>query len=670
MCIAVAAFSAATAYEARTVSIADTHYADGLASSFDLVFGAGNVTNALYAAYGTFDGGADPKAWQNLVKITDIAPETSAYTVSAPAGWGTSVNALRFFMADIEQGPYDYSVEYIASTGADQGIDTGRHLFYGETFTLVWRQYALTGLTAEDKGWGAGTSGDKNITGGGRRNNNRLRTYIRRGHRDFSPVFPTSDLTTNVIYRDVCAVTDPISSTRTALDGENAGSVWTLADTLTPYSGTSYDSAANIYLFRDYQNPYWGKKAIYRATLLDVNGDLAFDFIPVSLNGKLCFYDKVSGAYKYNLGATSFESGPQVGAKRGEIGASSATAPVFSTVLPVLALIPEITARADGTATIPFILSSAGAGAAAADVIYRVGYAPDALGAETVAVASASPGPGSFTLSGLAPGRVCYVSAYASSSAGDSAVQGPVAFMTPESGATGRTFAMTATNRVSGAIVSVDITYSASAEPARLFMAYGATDGGDDPYDWDGLKYVCDVAPYAFSQTVAVPAGWGDDVQAMRLFLTGMPAGYDRELEYIASTGAQGIDTGRHLLFGDIFTLDWRQYDLTGLNSEDKGWGTGTANANYIAGGGRRSFSNVKTYICNNNNDFSPVFKTSDLSTEVRYRDVCAVTNPITYTMTALDGAAAGTVWTAPTVAKTSYDSSVNIFLFRGAGTS
>ena len=112
------------AYEARTVSITDTHYTDGLATSFDLAFGQGSAANALYVAYGSFDGGANPKAWQNLVKLADIAPGTSTYTAAAPAGWGPSVNAMRFFMAEIADLPYDAALEYVFTTGAEYA-DTG-----------------------------------------------------------------------------------------------------------------------------------------------------------------------------------------------------------------------------------------------------------------------------------------------------------------------------------------------------------------------------------------------------------------------------------------------------------------------------------------------------------------------------------------------------------------
>ncbi len=38
--------SCALAYEARTVSITDTRYTDGLATSFDLAFGQGSAANA------------------------------------------------------------------------------------------------------------------------------------------------------------------------------------------------------------------------------------------------------------------------------------------------------------------------------------------------------------------------------------------------------------------------------------------------------------------------------------------------------------------------------------------------------------------------------------------------------------------------------------------------
>ncbi len=59
-CIAVALATASAT--ARTVAVANTHYTDGIPTSFDLAIGAGAKAEALYMAYGDFDGGADHSA--------------------------------------------------------------------------------------------------------------------------------------------------------------------------------------------------------------------------------------------------------------------------------------------------------------------------------------------------------------------------------------------------------------------------------------------------------------------------------------------------------------------------------------------------------------------------------------------------------------------------------
>ena len=78
----------------------------------------------------------------------------------------------------------------------------------------------------------------------------------------------------------------------------------------------------------------------------------------------------------------------------------------------------------------------------------------------------------------------------------------------------------------------------------ELFVAHGATDGGEDKYAWDSFEKVADIAGDQTSYEYAVPAALRDG-RPLRFFLIQtLGLNMVKELVSITSTGSQWIDTG------------------------------------------------------------------------------------------------------------------------------
>ncbi|MCR5750859.1 MAG: hypothetical protein K6G91_02755 [Kiritimatiellae bacterium] len=90
----VVAASALCEPPARTVAVASAG-----ASNITLSFGPSTGdTYALYMAYGAADGGTDPSGWDEFEELGEIDNGDDEYVSDYPAGWGSSVKALRFFL--------------------------------------------------------------------------------------------------------------------------------------------------------------------------------------------------------------------------------------------------------------------------------------------------------------------------------------------------------------------------------------------------------------------------------------------------------------------------------------------------------------------------------------------------------------------------------------------
>ncbi|MBR1920961.1 MAG: hypothetical protein IJ829_03020 [Kiritimatiellae bacterium] len=558
--------------DARTVAITDTHALDGLQTSFDLAFGPGEATEGLYLAYGNYDAGDDIKAWPNLVKVADIAPETATYTCGVPDGWGTTANVLRFFTATVAELPYDARLEYIACNGANEYADTG-YKPTSDTKVAVDMAFLSNSYSSE---W-VPIWGYRRVT-----NQDAFALFVKRDAKQFALNFVTTDTKadTGITYGErfvfrndnsdmyvtrvdkgeaETLIYQGLNQTFAAQDG------WTIA--LGGFRIGLSNVEARALKMRLYGLKIWEGDVLMR------------DYVPAYKNGDVGLYDnKTRTMLVVTESINAFKNGP-VALANGDFDSFSSTAAAV-----------------------------------------------------------------------FAPGA-------------------------PFAGEAVRSVSVAATNRVAGVVSSYSLRFTPCAATNYLYMASGAADGGDDPSDWDRLDFVRVVRPFDLDATVAVPDGWGDGVAALRFFLGAPPAKpYDRDLEYIASTGSQCIDTGVKLNFGQTFSLVWRQYATASLYDNDAGWGAGYgASKNYaIIGGGLRRGSSICLWLFGTQYNFTPGFAAGSLTTAAVYRDECTVADTISYTMT---DTATGESWAlASSVAPTdgsSYVSNARLYLGRsGADTS
>ena len=114
---------------------------------------------------------------------------------------------------------------------------------------------------------------------------------------------------------------------------------------------------------------------------------------------------------------------------------------------------------------------------------------------------------------------------------------------------------------------SVTLTFGdADGLDYGLFLAHGATDGGEDKGAWDAFEKVADIAGDATSYTYEVPAALRDG-RPMRFFLMQtIGVNMAKEYTFIRSTGAQWIDTGAPAVKNWIMDFRFR----TGALQNDK----------------------------------------------------------------------------------------------------
>ena len=78
----------------------------------------------------------------------------------------------------------------------------------------------------------------------------------------------------------------------------------------------------------------------------------------------------------------------------------------------------------------------------------------------------------------------------------------------------------------------------------ELFVAHGATDGGDDKYAWDSFEKVADIAGDQTTYEYEVPAALRDG-RPLRFFLMQtVGVNMAKELDYVRSTSQQWVNTG------------------------------------------------------------------------------------------------------------------------------
>jgi len=79
---------------------------------------ATGTTNTLFMAYGAESGGDTPSGWEKIVRVGVVAADETSLVVAPPAGWESTVRAVRFFAVDGALDG-DLPVEYIAGEDAN-----------------------------------------------------------------------------------------------------------------------------------------------------------------------------------------------------------------------------------------------------------------------------------------------------------------------------------------------------------------------------------------------------------------------------------------------------------------------------------------------------------------------------------------------------------------------
>ena len=114
----------------------------------------------------------------------------------------------------------------------------------------------------------------------------------------------------------------------------------------------------------------------------------------------------------------------------------------------------------------------------------------------------------------------------------------------------------------------------------ELFVAHGATDGGEDKYAWDSFEKVADIAGDQTTYEYEVPAALRDG-RPLRFFLMQtIGVNMAKEYTFIRSTGAQWIDTG--IAPANNWLVDFRFKTPATFVNDTTFFGRGYTNKQYL----------------------------------------------------------------------------------------
>ena len=638
----------------------DSFRPSGAGFTATLGYAAGTTNATIYACLGAGTGGEGTNGWERVVKVADVDTSAGSVSWTLDSGWGTADSVVRFCLVC---EPYDTRLEYLAATGS-QYVDTGYHLKKGMELTLEWAQNAAQ--VSEDKGWGTGTSTSaNNVTGGGRVNNGYVRPYIFGANRSFVPELPTSQVSIggdpSDWYLDRVTTTDDY--VRYEMTHESDGFLRQISPVKLP---ANYDSGNNIYIFRDVNNQYNGRKRIRSFTLYDAANDvLLLDLVPCKKDGKACFYNRVNGDFLYSLSGT-FVAGDPVAAEPETLGTTEFK--IYETpVAPIGVETPTVLASRVTAATVAMNVTGLGLKATKADILLAWGVASDALSTTNVVAAEAT-GPGTYSceLFPLVPGKVYYLQAVVANDVGETAASETITLKTdaPEVVRIGPREVEFVSFKPHGDSVTAKVSYGAGPAGA-LYACYGGSQIGDGSTNgWERVTKVADVGDEAGEATWTLDAGWGTDFVAMRFCI--VYDAYERRFEYLASTGVQYVDTGSHIRQNQELVVRWAQHAAP--YQEDKGYGAGVDNPHAVIGGGRIYYSAVTPYIFQGNYSFDTALPASDLKIGDWYVDTIRLTDGVVrFTMLSESTGREYNITpvTIPAEFAGQYDSGNDIYFFR-----
>lgn len=283
--------------------------------SATLSFGSsdGNAYTLAWG-YGDNDGGAVTNGWDVFETLGTVAADAVTTSVTLPAGFGSSVSHLRFFLLAPEAQPFSKRLAYIQSSGS-QWIDTGIQGKMGVAAELDVEPVSMGDNTVlgsrKDTGdtrfylvhWNS--SDLLGAIGGGNYG-------VKKGYWYWTGKNTIVPAGTRRLVRSVFE-----SGNQTvALDGtEIAASTYR----------SSFDSGNTMYLFANHNGSsasYGASAKLYGAKIWQ-GETLVRDFVPCENESEVaCLYDRVSGSY-FTAGAGTFTKGGEVAAGLAVVAATA-----------------------------------------------------------------------------------------------------------------------------------------------------------------------------------------------------------------------------------------------------------------------------------------------------------------------------------------------------------
>lgn len=246
---------------------------------------AGIATRWLYVAHGNCAGDAgNPASWSDRDEVAEIpgATSTTNLVFNVPAEWSGNV---RFFLLEHDVIPCDVRYEYV-TVGASKYVETQ---FIPTRDTKTEMKLAFTDVLASQTPFCArGTSTSANIY---------TMFYIANAGWRFD--FGFGQNSSAVKAESDRAYLIETDSSGMSVDGERIISA----------SVAQFTAAGRLALFAShygntsYGNNFTGRFYHFRAW--DAQSNLALDLLPCSVNGEVCFYDRVSKTYLHPSAAIS-----------------------------------------------------------------------------------------------------------------------------------------------------------------------------------------------------------------------------------------------------------------------------------------------------------------------------------------------------------------------------
>ena len=310
----------ATSAAARTVSVASVGETGAA-----LLFGdADGKAYQLAVCYGDEDGGATTAGWDTCEILGAVGAAETSRTVALPAGWGSTVTHLRYFLLT---RPYAADLEFIGTsnknTPAGVYFDSGVKARDGTRMVAELMVYSDSG---NKEFCGAQKGSDYfrlyGVNGTGQRLG-----YCGSGASINGSSYPIDKTSLFKITTTLAAGSQSISCQKST----NGGSSWSSYGSRTDTQAGPVDWNLNLFILainHDGVAEYEAAMKLYALALYS-DGDYTTpvrDFVPVlDENGVACLYDKVTGGFFYNQGASNPTQGTAT-TKALSVASSSETA--------------------------------------------------------------------------------------------------------------------------------------------------------------------------------------------------------------------------------------------------------------------------------------------------------------------------------------------------------